>query len=166
MPPKGFKSIYEDAKIYRLVFTGTDKVYIGSTCSSLEKRLGQHRFCAKNPDTQSQTAACPYICEATATAIELVEVYPCESKEQLAARERHWIQTTPTAININTPGQTWKERREKRQEEHDAYQKTYRAERITCECGKEIGRSERARHKRSKHHLAFLESNHPTLTLV
>ena len=157
---------YEDAKIYRLVFTGTDAVYIGSTCGTLQRRMWHHTHSAKYEETQKQTAACRYIREAAATTIELIEDFPCESKEQLAARERHWIESTPTAINTNIPGQTWQERREKRIDEHKAYMKAYAAERYTCECGREISRAEKARHNKSKNHLAFLEAQTPTISHV
>jgi hypothetical protein len=143
---------YQKAKIYRLVATGTTDCYIGSTCKSLANRLCGHRHAAANPESQLQSASCKLYNEGKTVTIELIEEFPCNSKAELAARERYWIENTPTAINTNIPGQDWKERRQRRQADHDAYMKAFRTERYICECGKEIGRAERARHERSKKH--------------
>jgi len=149
---------YADSKIYRLVFTGTDKCYIGSTRGSLEQRLWHHNHSANRPDSQTQTVACEYIRTHSGTAIELVEAFPCASKEELNIRERYWIETTPTAINKNIPGQTWKERAIKRKDIIKEYMSAFRAERYTCGCGKELGKAEKARHERSAYHIKWVET--------
>lgn len=157
MPRGPSKANYTDGKIYRLVATGTDMVYIGSTCGNLSQRLWHHNYAFGNPDSQKQTMACKLYEDGRTVAIELIEAFPCETKDQLLARERHWLEATPTAINRNTPGGLgWKEARARRQEEHDAYMAEYRQLEYTCECGAEISKAEKARHERSKKHLDFL----------
>ena len=44
-------------------------------------------------------------------SIELHETYPCASKEELHARENHWIRQLGT-LNMAIPGRTDKEYRE------------------------------------------------------
>ncbi len=160
MPAAGVKSDYAEAKIYRLVGTGTDKCYIGSTCGTLERRMWHHNHCAKNP-TQKQTAACWLYENCSTVTIELIEKYPCASKAELDARERYWIEATPTAINKNIPGRTWQERRAVNKEGWEEYMKEYRAIMITCECGKEIRKADNARHLRSAYHMKWLSSRSP-----
>ena len=156
--PRVAKDNYKDGKIYKLTATGTTDCYIGSTCSTLAKRLYSHNWCVANPDTQKQTAACKLYEGGRTVVIELVEDFPCTNKQELSARERHWIENTSTAVNKNIPGQTWKERAVKRDTEIKEYMALYRAFKITCECGAEFGQAEKARHERSKKHLAWAAS--------
>jgi len=156
MMPRVAKDNYADGKIYRLTATGTTDCYIGSTCSSLAKRLYNHNWCVAHPDTQKQTAACKLYEDGRTVAIELIEDFPCTSKQELGVRERYWIENTPTAINKNIPGQTWQERRAKNETDHKEYMALYRAFTMTCECGAEIRQAEKARHERSKKHLAWV----------
>ena len=159
MPRGQAKGDYANAKIYRLVATGTEQVYIGSTCGTLEQRMWHHNYAVANPDTQKQTTACTLYEGGRTVAIELVEAFPCESIEQLRERERYWLEQTPTAVNRNTPGGLgWKEARARRQEDHDAYMAEYRTIDYTCECGANIKRAEKARHERSQKHLAAMAS--------
>ena len=96
---------YSKGKIYKLVADGTDNIYIGSTTQKLYKRLAVHKcgasskkkYCSSHP-----------LFEKGNVKIILIEDYPCERKEQLLARERHWIETLPN-INYNIPGRTSKE---------------------------------------------------------
>ena len=145
-------SSYSEAKVYRLVAAGTVDVYIGTTCSSLEKRLYQHNFAVANPQTTRQCTACKLYEGGRAVSIELVENFPCANKQELNVRERWWIENTPNCINKNIPGQTWKERAVKRDPEIKEYMTIYRAMLFECECGATVSRAEKARHERSKKH--------------
>ena len=145
---------YGEGKIYKLTATGTTDCYIGSTRSNLATRLYHHNWSAANPDKTPPTAACKLYEGGRTVAIELVEAYPCTTKQELETRERHWLELNPTAVNRNTPGGLgWKEARARRQEEHDAYMAAYRSIEYACECGAMIKRAEEARHERSKKHL-------------
>ena len=156
--PRVAKDNYKDAKIYKLTATGTTECYIGSTCSTLAKRLYSHNWAVANPETQKQTAACLLYQEGKTVAIELLEDFPCTSKQELGVRERHWIENTPTAINKNIPGQTWQERAAKRETEIKEYMAFYRAIKITCGCGSEFGQADKSRHEKSQTHLAWAAS--------
>jgi hypothetical protein len=91
---------YSNGKIYRIVCNETGEQYIGSTTQSLALRLGQHK-CHCNCISRQ-------ILERNNYAIVLIEEYPCENKEQLCRRERHYIETME-CINIQIPTRTCKE---------------------------------------------------------
>ena len=132
---------YQESKIYKLSVIGELDCYIGSTTKPLAHRLAQHKFAAQSP-TQKQSAACVLFALGD-VAIELVEEYSCTTIEELRARERYWIEETPTAANKNIPGRSIKENhqdnaqriatknkewREKNKEHVDGYTAKYREE--------------------------------------
>ena len=86
---------YENGKIYKIVDVGYTKCYIGSTCEKLHKRFTRHkidyRFFIKNNKTTDFTRSFLLFDEfgVENCKIELIENYPCNSKEELSAREGH-----------------------------------------------------------------------------
>ena len=102
---------YQDAKIYKLFAIGIEDVcYIGSTTTSLSKRLCSHISAAKTPGANTQCRSNKLFEEGNEVIIILLEECPCSTKEELHARERYWIGRFPDAINHNIPGRDWKER--------------------------------------------------------
>jgi len=102
---------YQSGKIYKIYIPGLEDVcYIGSTTWVLTKRLNQHFHQAKNPE-QNKCASAILFEEGNEPIIELIENFPCNSKDELNVRERYWIEQHPEAINKNIPGRTWRERR-------------------------------------------------------
>lgn len=183
MPAGPVESDYANAKIYRLVATGTLDVYIGSTCGNLNQRLWHHNYSASN-EKQRKTSSCKLYEDGRTVAIELVENFPCANNEELKLRERYWIENTPNCINTNVPGRTWKERWaanptyaerhkeymkepaqvQKRKElratdEWKAKEKARRAEEYTCECGAVVTVHSKGKHLKSKKHLDLMTSN-------
>jgi hypothetical protein len=94
---------YQNSKIYKLV--GNDKIYIGSTTVSLCKRRQQHLTTFKN--NTSNIASKEIMCDPN-HYIELIEYFPCNTKEELYKRERYWIENT-NSINKRIPSRTKKE---------------------------------------------------------
>jgi hypothetical protein len=74
---------YHNGKIYRIVCNKTGKQYIGSTVSSLNTRLSQHK--------RNRQGTSLKVLENGDYNIVLIEDFPCERKEQLLQRERHYI---------------------------------------------------------------------------
>ena len=107
---------YENGKVYRLYVPGNDECYIGSTTWELRKRLDAHKYAYFNP-SQKQTTAC-VIFGLGEVHIELLESYPCNSVTELRAKEREWIEKTPTAVNKNIPGRTMEQEREANKEKY------------------------------------------------
>eukprot|EP00732_Lithocolla_globosa_P006646 Lithocolla_globosa_v1_NODE_7849_length_894_cov_3.998808.p1 type:complete len:196 gc:universal NODE_7849_length_894_cov_3.998808:806-219(-) len=103
---------YSKAKIYKIVCNETDDVYIGSTCQPLFKRMYGHRMNYRNWKSGKQRLTTSFkILKYDSAQIVLIEVYPCQSKEELHARERSWIEQF-NYVNKYIPTRTKKEYRQ------------------------------------------------------
>jgi len=80
---------YENAKIYAIRSPHTEKYYIGSTISSLSKRFHQHK-CQKNTSQKIIMLGDAYI--------ELLENFPCKSKDELRKREGEYLRKHKSEI--------------------------------------------------------------------
>jgi hypothetical protein len=89
---------YDNGKIYRLIDNTNGNIYIGSTIQPLYKRKSQHKEGSNRCKSKS-------IIENGDYDMILIENYPCKSKEELEARERHYIDNTD-CINKQLPGRT------------------------------------------------------------
>ena len=87
---------FSKAKIYKLVSNKSSDVYIGSCLVDLSKRLYGHKKASNNCVSKGM-----FVNDAI-ISIVLIEDCPCENKNQLKARELHYI-TTINCININKP---------------------------------------------------------------
>jgi len=76
---------YSKGKIYKIVNTENDKVYIGSTIMTLAQRIAQHRYDAKTNRSKLYKAMRWHGVENF--KIKLIKDYPCESKKQLEDQE-------------------------------------------------------------------------------
>lgn len=101
---------YQDGKIYKLICLNTGLIYVGSTCQPLCKRLACHKSNYNSTNSKK-------IIEGGNFIIVLIELFPCETVEQLRAREYEIIQNT-TCIN----------RKLLSEEERKNYQKQWRSE--------------------------------------
>lgn len=101
---------YSQGKIYKLYIPGIEDIcYVGSTINSLEWRLSHHRHQASNTN-QSKTGSTCLFEEGNEVVIELLESYPCDTKQELMERERYWIEKFPDGVNKNIPTRGWRER--------------------------------------------------------
>ena len=80
---------YANGKIYVIRNHVNDMVYVGSTCQSLSKRFSWHKSDMKNRKYQLYEAMNELKIENF--YIELVELYPCSSKDELRSREGQYI---------------------------------------------------------------------------
>ena len=102
---------YKNGRIYKIVSDLTDKIYIGSTCQTLCKRLAKH----KGNYRESLNGGNIYITsfelfKLGETRIELIEDFPCERKEQLNAREGYHIKlNNDICVNKIIAGRTKQE---------------------------------------------------------
>ena len=87
---------FSKAKIYKLVSNISSDVYIGSCLVELSKRLYGHR------SKTNMTVSKRMFIDGAIISIVLIEDCPCENKNQLKARELHYIQSM-TCINKNKP---------------------------------------------------------------
>ena len=159
-------SNYQNGKIYCLRSHQTDKIYIGSTIQKLYRRMNSHKNTYKNglDNTTSKEILCYDDCY-----IELLENYPCNSKEELHKREGELIKQMD-CVNIMTAGRKWKEYYEDNCEKIKQYQKDYRLknkekvinklkEKKLCNCGIYYTYRNKARHEKSKKHLNHIDNN-------
>ncbi len=83
---------YNQGKIYTIRSHQTDQFYIGSTCMSLYKRLYKHRNGKKSYEKEKYHYLTSFeILKYDDHYIELLENYPCNSKEELHQREGQLI---------------------------------------------------------------------------
>ena len=93
---------YSEGKIYKIINTEQPgKVYFGATTHSLHMRLQRHK--QRNSTCSAKTLF-------PGGTIELVEEYPCTSKQELEKRERFYIENNE-CINVVIPGRTCAEYR-------------------------------------------------------
>jgi hypothetical protein len=172
---------YGNGKIYKLVNNVDDKIYIGSTCSTLAKRKGQHKA---NLNKYPNMTSYKHFNEVGWHNIDivLIETCECKTKDELHRRERHWIDELKPELNKQIPTRTnaenqraWKiANPNKSKEYYEKYKKVKTPEEIeerillkeqralarkqkakekfTCECGGKYTRGSKARHMVSEKH--------------
>ena len=123
---------YANGKIYKIESILGDKIYIGSsTKEQLSMRMSSHRSDYKKwkngkaKMTTSFQLFDEYGLENC--SIVLIEDCPCETKDQLSAREAHYINTL-TCVNKVVPLRTTKEYEQDNKEAISAKKKAYREE--------------------------------------
>jgi hypothetical protein len=101
---------YSRGKIYKIVCRKTDKQYIGSTTEpTLARRLAGHRCDIKRWKNGEFAFVSSFsVMEENDYYIELVELVPCSSKDELLVRERFHIQNNE-CVNKCVPLRTHKE---------------------------------------------------------
>lgn len=97
---------YENGKIYKIVCKSTGLQYFGSTCEKrLCNRLSKHKYEFMHDRKYSTSHE---ILQHENYHIELVEMFPCKSKDELIQRERFYIQNNE-CVNKYVPGRSGKE---------------------------------------------------------
>ena len=87
---------YQLSKIYKLVSNKTSDIYIGSCLMRLSTRLSQHK------NKNNKAVSKKLFTDDSIITIVLIENFPCNTKNELKARELHHI-TTNNCINANKP---------------------------------------------------------------
>lgn len=93
---------FRNAKIYKLINNVDNEFYVGSTCSSLQRRLSTHKGNAKIHNNRPVYQHLNNIGFEN-VSIELIENFPCDNKVQLEIREKHWIDTLNPTLNTRKP---------------------------------------------------------------
>ena len=107
---------YENSKVYKLITTVDDTFYIGSTCSSLSKRLNGHKKNAKkekNKDTRVYEHLNKIGFENV--KIILINEFVLENGEQLRREENNYIEmykNDPNCLNSIRAFRSIEEKRE------------------------------------------------------
>ena len=174
-------SKYANGKIYKILTSVDDEVYVGSTIEPLSKRMYKHRHDRK---TRTHYPLYQHMnsigCEQF--YIELIEPYNCNNKEELLAKEGEWIRRIGT-LNDKIAGRTKKQwgedNRDLIKQQSKIYRDSHKEERklydkqryeqnkeklskqmaatITCQCGVDISLRNRLRHLKSPKHKQLME---------
>ena len=151
---------YTNGKIYQILNNVNDEVYVGSTTQPLGKRLYKHQHGSKNRDNLINKLIREI--GEDSIYIELIEIYPCNSREELRAREGYYIRERGTLNNLiagRTPQEWVEDNKDKIKEykhnyyKHNMEQEHIRRkhENITCDvCGCQGLRTNLARHQKSQ----------------
>ena len=99
-------SKFQRGKIYSIRSYQTNEVYIGSTCQPLHKRLNDHRSHYKQCLNGKNSYVSSFeIVKHLDSYIELIELYPCNSKIELERREGEIIRIR-NCVNKRIAGRT------------------------------------------------------------
>ena len=176
---------FQKGKIYAIWDNNYTKCYIGSTVEELSKRMTKHRDSYKHylHNNGNLTTAFHLFNEfgIENCKIELLEMYPCQNRTELEAREGYHIRNT-ICVNRKIMGRTKqqhyydtiehskaqrKEYRERTKEHKHEVDKKYREdhketltmklqEKRLCECGCYVSTRNMASHKRTAKHQELL----------
>ena len=179
---------YQKEKIYKIISSQTTDVYYGSTIQAkLSYRMAKHRANYRS----WINGECAYTTSYEVVKFEdaniiLVESFPCNSKDELTAREQYYIdnhdcvnkQKAWTGLSKKEYLQKYhsnnrhkvKAYREKHREELNRYDREHyperrekvlakKREKFLCECGKTISVGFKAKHVRNQTHLNLIKQN-------
>lgn len=99
---------YRKGKIYKLVNTVDDAIYIGSTCQKLCNRMCGHKTCARNKPNQPVYKHLNSVGWQHVHMVR-IEKFPCNSLSELKTRERYWIELLKPQLNSAMPMRTKEE---------------------------------------------------------
>jgi hypothetical protein len=97
-----------NSKIYKIIDNTNGNIYIGSTCLTLEQRLKAHREKYYEKRKYGKGNSSYDIIKNNDYKIELLENFPCKTKQELLKKEREYIENTK-CINILRPIITYQE---------------------------------------------------------
>ena len=119
---------YNLAKIYKLT-SPSGLTYIGSTCEPfLSRRLAGHKKAFKQyqkGNFRNVTSFKLFEEDIDNVIITLIEKYPCNDKDELNAREGHYIRELE-CVNKFIAGRTDAQYRKDNRENYKAYDKKYK----------------------------------------
>lgn len=99
---------YHNGKVYKLANNVDDEIYVGSTTQYLSQRKAGHR---RDTISRANTRVYKHLNEIGWDNVDiiLIENYSCNSKDELNARERYWIDELKPSLNKQLPLRTMKE---------------------------------------------------------
>jgi len=140
-------SKYLQGKIYKLTSIHTDEIYIGSTCQRyLSNRLRCHRYDYINKLKNNISSS--KLFKLGNVKIELIELYPCNSRKELLIREQYWINISPNCININNAYTSIEDKKVQIQIKN----KEYLSIKIKCVCGGTTSKANISTHNKTLKH--------------
>lgn len=169
---------YENGKIYRIQSNQTDQIYIGSTVESLCNRFAGHRSNFRDyKNGKHEWRSSFSIIEKGDAIIRLLESFPCNTRNELRAREQYWIDRSENNVcnDRNAFGEDLKRMKETKKKYYSENRderikaasihnqkpeiKEKRKQKVYCEyCDVSIGYPDVAAHRRAKYHCTNVEN--------
>jgi len=140
--------------IYKLTCDDPELVYYGSTIQKLNTRLSKHKY---------EWSKCYGNCSSCLLFdmgnVEIHEVEKVENKENIKQREDYYISNFP-CVNKKYAynGENRKEQKHNYYIRHKASINLTQAEKVICECGSIVRKSDISRHKKSKKHRHYISA--------
>ncbi len=159
---------YKNGKIYKITSPNTEKIYIGSTCHTLEYRLRKHINNYKSYLKGEYKYTTSYeIIKSNDFEIILLENVKCNNKRELHLIERKYIDEID-CVNKFKPLRSKKEwyqdnkqrllkKQIEYQKKNKAKNKARGSKKINCECGSIHRYDNTSAHKKTKKHIRFME---------
>ena len=142
---------YQQSKIYKLTSPHTDQIYIGSTCQKLlSNRLGEHKY--EHINRSNKNISSFKLFELGNVKIELIENYPCNSRQELIIREQHQLNTSPNCINTKNAYISIEDKKAQKQ----IKDKEYLLIKINCLCGGTTSKANISIHNKSLKHQVYV----------
>jgi hypothetical protein len=158
---------YNNGRIYTIrCLTDKTLIYVGSTIQALSKRFGFHKASSKTEINKNCLLYRTINGDWDNWYIELNQLYPCSSKEELERKEGE-IQRLIGTLNERIAGRSCKEYFNENREAKTIYHKLYREnnkelikekldEKIICDCGCISTKRNIARHLKTKRHAELI----------
>jgi len=121
---------YNEGKIYKITSKQTDKIYIGSTKEALELRFRMHKrdYRAYLKSNKSGCSSIELLKHGDCK-IELIELFPCDSRLELCRREGDiQLENRSIIINHNIAGRTQEEYYAENKDKIDEYKAQWRSD--------------------------------------
>jgi hypothetical protein len=147
-------------RIYKITSLQTEKIYIGSTTTALNKRLSKHKSGYKRYQNGKYRNTSSFeIIKYPDAIIELIEEKEFKDKKEMLFRERHYIEIYE-CVNKVIPIRTNEEQHNYNKEYNKKYKMDNKDkinagqnEKCICECGHSYTRYHKASHMRTKKHM-------------
>ena len=147
------KNVYQNGKIYKIVDVGYNEQYFGSTTVELSTRMSRHRAKYREYNKTQKSFYSSFILfdkyGIENCKIELVEIYPCDSKDELTRKEGQWIKNVD-CVNKCVAGRTKKEYHDDNLDQIKLKKKEYRLKHLEQE-------NQRSRNYRENHRAERIE---------
>ena len=163
---------YQNGKIYKIEDVGGNLCYIGSTTKKLlSNRMATHRGDYKKWLAGGNKITVMDIFETYGIEncrIILIELYPCNSKDELHKQEAHYIKMID-CVNKYIPGRTQAEYYQDHKEQYKEKSKQHREQNkdeikanhdivVNCICGRTHQKGGIYRHRKTMFHKTFMEN--------
>ena len=155
---------YENAKIYKIVDNTSDAIYIGSTCKTLQQRLSKHKNNYKGFKLGKTNNVTVFkILENEDYKIELIKLYPCNTKQELNLEEGKIIKQLRNdkfnIVNRNIAGQTQKQSCAQYKKNNRNLINEQQKLKHNCLCGGKYTQCHKSQHEKSKKHQNYINNS-------